>query len=145
MHFTMTPAPTTSPTRRRTHGPRRSPGSISISRAEIMALDIAGIRRYLNAFDFESLFILLGWAPPADSRPVADEAGGVGFERREVACLGGAVVFEITTGAEALADARTRDAIERKVAERYHAHLLIFLDQRRPRRPAASAWCWIDG
>ncbi len=113
-----------------------------------MPLDISRVRHYLNSFEFEKLFNELGWSMPANPRPLADQASGITFERREIANLSGVVVLEITTDDGALADAKTREIIQRRITDQYRENLLIFLDQRSERgQPTASAWYWvkIDG
>lgn len=103
-------------------------------------IDIPRTRDLLQQFDFRTLFIeVLGWLQPMTTKPSCVEVDGVQFERREVANLGGVIVFEIT-GPGGLPMAKTRQTIHRTISAEHHENLLIFLDRRH--NPTQSVWHW---
>ena len=105
-----------------------------------MAIDFARVRNRLQDFDFRRLFIdELGWSQPTARSPASFEAAGATFTRRQIAQLGGVVVFEIAAPDGRIPDAKTRLAVHREIAKLHHEHLLIFVDGDRTQ----SLWYWV--
>jgi Putative DNA-binding domain len=105
-----------------------------------MSLNISHTRELLQDFDFRKLFIEeLGWSNPVTSHPTASGSDGFAFERREIAQLGGVVVFEIVAPDTVLPDAKTRAAISKEISKLHHENLLIFVDSARTK----SLWYWV--
>jgi len=102
-------------------------------------LNIPRARALLQQFDFKTLFIeALGWAR-AGGRPDTITAGGVAFHCRPIAQLAGALVYEATTPAGDIPDAKTRAALHAEIEKRHFEHLLIFIDGARQQ----SLWSWV--
>ena len=105
-----------------------------------MAIDTAGVRRQLDAFNFRDLFIEdLGWSQPLDRKKAELDINGTIFQRVQIAQLSGVVVFEITAKDGAIPDAKTRRAIHTEIAKSHHENLLIFVDGQR----SQSLWYWV--
>ena len=61
-----------------------------------MSLNIARTRELLEGFDFRKLFVEeLGWSNPVTPTSIVSESNEFAFNRRQIAHLGGVVVFEI--------------------------------------------------
>jgi hypothetical protein len=107
-----------------------------------MPLNVARTRQLLQSFDFRRLFVEeLGWSnPPHAFKPADAEAkGGLSFRRTPVAVLSAIHVFEISTPAGAIPDAKTRAAIHATVSTLATENLLIFTDAARTQ----SLWYWV--
>jgi hypothetical protein len=105
-----------------------------------MAIDFARVRNCLQGFDFRLLFIdELGWSQPTARSAAEFDAAGATFTRRQIAQLGGVVVFEIAAPDGRIPDAKTRLAVHREIAKLHHEHLLIFVDRDRTQ----SLWYWV--
>lgn len=107
-----------------------------------MPLNVARTRQLLQAFDFRRLFVEeLGWSNPPHTLKTADaEAKGcISFHRAPVAVLSAIHVFEISTPAGAIPDAKTRAAIHAAVSVLAAENLLIFTDAARTQ----SLWFWV--
>jgi|CXWL01.1.fsa_nt_gi SAM-dependent methyltransferase len=102
-------------------------------------LDVNRTRTLLQAFDFQRLFIEeLGWSRPAAAAPWRITTETVTATATEIANLGGAGVFEVTTADGQIPDVRERTAIQKEVEQRRRENLLVFVDA--PRRQ--SLWQW---
>lgn len=107
-----------------------------------MPLNVARTRQLLQEFDFRRLFVEeLGWSnPPHSLRPADTEAnGGLSFRRTPVAVLSAIHVFEISTPAGAIPDAKARAVIHAAVSVLAAENLLIFTDAARTQ----SLWYWV--
>jgi len=107
-----------------------------------MPLNLQATRQHLQEFEFRRLFIeQLGWSnPPFALTPAKVEAkGGLPFHRTPVAMLSGIHVFEITTPAGTIPDAKARAAIHAAVSVLSAENLLIFTDAARTQ----SLWYWV--
>ncbi|HRG54869.1 MAG TPA: hypothetical protein PLG56_02440, partial [Lacunisphaera sp.] len=107
-----------------------------------MPLNVARTRQHLQNFDFRRLFVEeLGWSnPPHSLKPADAEAkGGLAFRRTPVAVLSAIHVFEITTPAGTISDAKSRAAIHAAVSVLAAENLLIFTDAARTQ----SLWYWV--
>jgi hypothetical protein len=103
-------------------------------------LDISATRDLLQNFDFGRVFIQeLGWSQPTNRHPVPLPIDGTHFERREIAELGGVVVFEITSADGNIPNAKIRAALHKQISQQYHENLLIFVDEHRTQ----SLWYWV--
>jgi hypothetical protein len=103
-------------------------------------LNISNTRDLLQQFAFGKLFIEeLGWSQPKIKRAMPVAVNGNNFEQREIAELGGIVVFEITHAAGNIPDAKLRAALDKEISKQYHENLLIFVDQARTQ----SLWYWV--
>lgn len=104
-------------------------------------LRLEDAREKLQAFEFSDLFIeVLGWNHPETIRPKPLEVEGQTYLCDEIAELSGFRVYEIRPkekGAE-LPDAKTQDAIHKRVAQFAAEHILIFVDAAR----RATVWHW---
>ena len=105
-----------------------------------MAINFAHTRKHLNDFAFGPLFIEeLGWSQPASKQTAAFDIDGASYQRRQVAHLAGAVVFEITAADGRIPDAKARRAIHKEISKLHHENLLIFVDKNRTQ----SLWYWV--
>ncbi|MCP5524166.1 MAG: hypothetical protein H7A46_21740 [Verrucomicrobiales bacterium] len=105
-----------------------------------MPLNLASTRQRLQSFDFGPLFVEdLGWEPPPNRKPHRASVKDCPFTLTPVARLSGIAVFEVTTAAGAIPDAKTRAAIHKHVSELAYENLLIFTDQARTQ----SLWYWV--
>ncbi len=99
-------------------------------------------REHLQAFRFADLFIEdLGWNHPDGGKPMAIEQDGAAWKATEISQLSGFRVFEVAA-ADAdtpFPDAKTQQAIWKRVAPHAVENLLIFVDAERTR----SAWLWM--
>jgi hypothetical protein len=107
-----------------------------------MPLNVVRTRQRLQEFEFRRLFVEeLGWNhPPHALKPADAEArGGIVFRRTPIAVLSAIHVFEITTPAGAIPDAKGRAAIHAAVSVLAAENLLIFTDTARTQ----SLWYWV--
>ncbi len=104
-----------------------------------MAINLPQSRQLLNDFDFGALFIeQLGWSQPTSRRVESFDIDGQACQRRQIAQLAGAVVFEVTCDVGRIPAAKTRRAIHKEISKHHHENLLIFIDAQRTR----SLWYW---
>ena len=99
-------------------------------------------REHLQAFRFADLFIEdLGWNHPDGGKPMAIEQDGVAWKATEISQLSGFRVFEVAAvdADTPFPDAKTQQAIWKRVAPHAVENLLIFVDAERTR----SAWLWM--
>ncbi len=105
-----------------------------------MPLNTISTRERLQAFDFTPLFIEdLGWEPPASRKIESAKVKDLAYSLKPIARLSGIGVFEITTNAGTIPDAKARAAIHKQVSEHCYENLLIFLDADRTQ----SLWYWV--
>jgi len=105
-----------------------------------MAINLVQTRKHLDDFAFGQLFIEeLGWSQPASRQIVNFDIEGASYQRRQVAHLAGAVVFEVTAADGRIPDAKARRAIHKEIARLHHENLLIFVDAQRTQ----SLWYWV--
>ena len=103
-------------------------------------MDFRGSKTWLEAFDFQKVFIEeFGWSHPSRVRPAIFAAAGVEVTRRPIAELGGFVVFEIMTTDGAIPDRKVREAVHKAIRGHQHEHVLIFVDRARQQ----SVWSWV--
>jgi len=108
----------------------------------IVRLNTGHARKKLQAFAFTELFIEeLGWNQPASRKPVVLEHEGVRWRAQELSQLSGFRVFEITPENKAtpLPDAKTQQALWKRVALQSVENILIFVDVARTQ----SLWLWM--
>src|SRR2546423_1067193 len=104
-----------------------------------MAINTARVRQHLNEFNFRALFVEeLGWSRPAERQAVAFEVKGARFERRQIAHLGGVVVYEVMAAGGQIPDARVCRAVHTEIMRLHYENLLIFVDAQRTQ----SLWYW---
>ena len=99
-------------------------------------------RCHLQAFQFTDLFIDdLGWNHPERAKPMIIEHGGVSYHAHEISQLSGFRVFEIVTADPdaTFPDAKTQQAVWKRIAPHAVENILIFLDAVRTR----SVWLWM--
>lgn len=101
--------------------------------------DTQQIGKNLQAFDFEELFIELGWSRSTDRLPRPFIVVGKGYERRQIANLSGVVIFEIASPNGEIPDRQTRRVIHAEISKIAHENVLIFLDTNRTQ----SLWMWV--
>ncbi|HLM62293.1 MAG TPA: DNA methyltransferase [Pyrinomonadaceae bacterium] len=94
---------------------------------------------HLKEFNFESLFIELGWSASADRQPRELIVGEITYRRRQIAQLSGVSVFEITAPNGEISEKSVRKRIHHEVSRLFHENLLIFLDENR----SQSVWLWV--
>ena len=105
-----------------------------------MNIDTKRVRECIKRFDFRSLFVEeLGWNI-CDNRPFDIEVDGSSFRLTPFAEQGGMVVYL----GESLYDsnippANVRRAIEHKVMQQTHEHMIVFVDGKR----SMSVWQWV--
>jgi hypothetical protein len=105
-----------------------------------MPLNLNNARKYLADFEFSKLFIEeLGWSQPSSRQPLSITWKDRSFIRRQVAQLSGVVVFEVTSEADSIPDAKTRTALHKEISSHHHENLLIFVGDRRTQ----SLWYWV--
>jgi hypothetical protein len=105
-----------------------------------MAINLVQTRKHLDDFAFGQLFIEeLGWSQPASRQVVSFDIDGVTYQRRQIAHLAGAVVFEVTAADGRIPDAKARRAVHKEIARLHHENLLIFVDAQRTQ----SLWYWV--
>jgi hypothetical protein len=99
-------------------------------------------RLKLQAFQLTDLFVEeLGWNQPASRKPIPVEHDGARWRALEVAQLSGFRVFEITPEDKAtpLPDAKTQQALWKRIALQSVENILIFVDAARTQ----SLWLWM--
>lgn len=102
--------------------------------------DLERARKLLQQFDFQRLFIEeLGWEQPGQTRAETIAVEGVNYTRRQLARLGGVLVFELTTAAGLIPEAKARAAVQQQITEQFFENLLIFMDAQRTQ----SVWYWV--
>jgi hypothetical protein len=105
-----------------------------------MPLNIQRARNLLQDFEFGRLFIEeLGWSPPGNRRPTTAQLAEMTYTSSPIAELSGIGVFCITTQDGSVPDAKTRAAIQKRIAERCYENLLVFTDSERTQ----SLWYWV--
>lgn len=105
-------------------------------------LDPRSARKHLQAFQFTDLFIEdLGWNHPERAKPMVIEHGGVSYHAHEISQLSGFRVFEVVTAnPDAIfPDAKTQQAVWKRIAPHAVENILIFVDAARTR----SVWLWM--
>lgn len=105
-------------------------------------LDPRSARKHLQSFQFRDLFIEdLGWNHPERAKPVVIEHGGVSYQAHEISQLSGFRVFEVVTSDPdaTFPDAKTQQAVWKRIAPHAVENILIFLDSARTR----SVWLWM--
>ncbi|MBN1876594.1 MAG: Eco57I restriction-modification methylase domain-containing protein [Anaerolineae bacterium] len=101
-------------------------------------INIPRTRNVLKTFDFEALFIEeLGWDYAADAR-VEVRVDGDTFCLHAIAEKRGVAVLQLAS-AGAVPIYATRRKIERKVAELYHEHIIIYTDAEK----TIQIWQWV--
>ncbi len=102
--------------------------------------NIPRARKSLQDFDFHTLFIEeLGWNQPPATRPDTFDCDGVTYTRRQIAELGGVIVFELTAADGQIPPAKARDRVQKQISHYYYENLLIFVDRLRTQ----SVWYWV--
>lgn len=105
-----------------------------------MAINRERVRKLLQDFDFQTLFIEeMGWSNvPGSVQPMPIRSGP--FFRTPIAQLSGVMVFEITpTDGGSIPEAKVRAAVHKEIEGLAHENLLIFLDAGRTQ----SLWYWV--
>jgi Alw26I/Eco31I/Esp3I family type II restriction m6 adenine DNA methyltransferase len=103
-------------------------------------LNIDNSKKYLQDFDFKSLFVEeLGWSNPVNKNPIPFNTKEGTFYRKEVAGLSGAVAFEITSESGVIPDSKVRALVSTEIQKINYEHILIFIDNERTQ----SLWRWI--
>lgn len=101
-------------------------------------LDLVQVRRRLQSFDFQDLFVEeLGWSRPK-GRAEEAEIGGVRYRKTPIAELAGVVVLEIQAPDGDIPRAAERAMVLREISRLHHENLLLFVDKNRTR----SLWVW---
>ncbi|MYC07922.1 MAG: SAM-dependent methyltransferase [Chloroflexi bacterium] len=105
-----------------------------------MTTEIAQLRPYLQAFDFNGLFVSgLGW-DHYPGNPLRITIDDFTFGLEPVAEKAGFAVFVCAPGADgAIPPYPIRRKIEHQVARRAFEHLIIFVDESR----ASQIWQWV--
>ncbi|MBA4124823.1 MAG: ATP-binding protein [Acidobacteria bacterium] len=95
--------------------------------------------KHLQNFDFQNLFVELGWSASTDrqARPFVVE--NVNYTRRQIAQLSGVAVFEIFSPNGKIPEKPIRKKIHHEISKSFHENLLIFLDENR----SQSIWLWV--
>ena len=105
-------------------------------------LDPRSARKHLQDFGFADLFIEdLGWNHPERAKPLTVEQGGFNYLAHEISQLSGFRVFEVVTANPdaSFPDAKTQQAIWKRIAPHAVENILIFVDAERTR----SVWLWM--
>lgn len=103
-------------------------------------LNIERTRKYLQDFDFKTLFIEeLGWSKPKNNNAITFKVKEEAYFRKAISELSGAVVYEISTEEGVIPDSRARDLISKEIQKINFEHILIFLDIKRTQ----SIWRWL--
>lgn len=103
-------------------------------------LNLSQSRDLLQAFDFTNLFVeQLGWSHAASPKPKKLTLGDVEISQKQIAELGGVVVFEITTSDGTIPNAKQQAAIHKELSKTHYENVLIFLDKARTQ----SLWYWV--
>ena len=105
-----------------------------------MSVDFQQARRLLDDFDFHTLFIeLFGWQQPASDRVEQMEVENARFERKRIAQMSEAPIFEITSADGEIPSGERRAKIYREISAGVSLeNLLIFVNANRTR----SLWFW---
>jgi len=105
-------------------------------------LDPRSARKHLQPFRFADLFVEdLGWSYPDMRKPMSFDHDGSKWTVTEISQLSGFRVLEVTA-ADAdtpFPDAKTQQALWKRIAPHAVENLLIFIDEQRTR----SAWLWM--
>jgi hypothetical protein len=103
-------------------------------------LNIERTRKALQSFDFKTLFIEeLGWSNPVSNKIINENIKEVAINRKSIAELSGAVVFEITTPSGEVPEPKQRMAVAKEIQKQHFEHVLIFVDKDRKQ----SIWHWL--
>lgn len=103
-------------------------------------LNLIQSRDLLQAFDFTNLFVeQLGWSHAASPKPKTLNVAELEVSQKQIAQLGGVVVFEITTNAGTIPTAKQQALIHREISKTHYENVLIFLDEARTQ----SLWYWV--
>src|SRR5688572_19842931 len=103
-------------------------------------LNIEQTRKALQGFDFKRLFIEeLGWSNPPKFSIINETIKDIVINRRPIAELSDAMVFEITTPDGNIPELRQRFAIAKEIQKQHYEHVLIFVDKDRKQ----SVWHWL--
>lgn len=106
----------------------------------IMALNVENARNLLQSFDFKTLFIEeLGWNNPKNKAAFPFQTKEGQFNRKAIAELSGATVYEITNEDGSIPDAKVRDIISKEIQKINFEHILIFIDKGRTQ----TIWRWL--
>ncbi len=101
-------------------------------------LDVKKTREFLQAFDFQNLFVeALGWTQPEQARATPLSCGESEYTVRQVAELH-SVVLEVQAADGSIPDAEGRAAVHKEISKLHHENLLIFVDKDRRQ----SLWYW---
>ncbi|MCX6880595.1 MAG: ATP-binding protein [Verrucomicrobia bacterium] len=105
-------------------------------------LDPRSARKHLQSFRFADLFVEdLGWSYPDMRKPMSFDHDGSKWTVTEISQLSGFRVLEVAA-ADAdtpFPDAKTQQALWKRIAPHAVENLLIFIDEQRTR----SAWLWM--
>ncbi|GAB4044323.1 Eco57I restriction-modification methylase domain-containing protein [Spirosoma jeollabukense] len=101
---------------------------------------VEATRRLLQSFDFNSLFIdELGWGNPVKPKREFSRTKDTPYIRQEIAHLGGASVYEITTSDGSIPEKAIRAQISADIQKVQLVHILIFVDKDRTQ----CIWRWL--
>lgn len=104
-----------------------------------MQLNVEQVRDALQAFQFRTLLVdILGWNNPARRGTQTFEEQGSSYTVRHLAELAGVVVAEIQSGG-AIPDARTREALQKQLAQEHFENIAVFTDAAQTQ----SLWRWV--
>lgn len=101
---------------------------------------VEATRRLLQSFDFQTLFREeLGWGNPVKPKPEPFTTKDFQCTRQEIAHLGGASVYEITTSDGTIPVPAVRAQISQAFQKVQLVHILIFIDKARTQ----CLWRWL--
>ncbi len=95
--------------------------------------------KHLQNFDFQNLFVELGWSASTDRQARSFVVENVNYTRRQIAQLSGVVVFEVFSPDGKIPEKPIRKKIHHEISKSFHENLLIFLDANR----SQSIWLWV--
>ncbi len=95
--------------------------------------------KHLQNFNFQDLFLELGWSQSPDKIERQFAVDGENYTRRQIAQLSGVVVFEILSPDGKIPEKPLRKKIHAEISKSFHENLLIFLDENR----SQSIWLWV--
>lgn len=95
--------------------------------------------KHLQNFNFQDLFLELGWSASTDRQARLFAIDGENYTRRQIAQLSGVVVFEIFSPDGKIPSKQIRKKIHAEISKSFHENLLIFLDENR----SQSIWLWV--